>query len=174
LVQLEIPIEVVDAAIEIAYASSVAVVLDPAPVREVPAATLSRCAWITPNETEASALTGYRIESEAEGLRAAKQLHALGSEHAVVTLGASGLAYAGTDGEFLLTAPPADAIDTVAAGDAFTGALAVALVEKKPTRLALEFASAAAALATTGRGAQPSMPNREELDRFLSRSSKPA
>jgi ribokinase len=171
LVQLEIPLDVVRVALEKANDAGVIAILDPAPARALDDGVLRKCTWIKPNETEASDLTGSRIQTEADGLRAAKQLRYRGVEHAVVSLGAAGLAYAGPDGDFSMNAPHVEAIDTVAAGDAFNGALAVALLEEKSPREGLEFASAAGALATTRKGAQPSMPGRAELDLFLSRRS---
>jgi ribokinase len=98
---------------------------------------------------------------------AAVAVRALGAAHAVVTLGQHGVLADGPEGRLHVPAFEVAAIDTTGAGDAFNGALAVALAERRPLAAALRFASAAAALACTCRGAQPAMPTRVEVDRLV-------
>ena len=123
VVQLEIPMDVVVEAVSLATTAGVPVVLDPAPVAPLPDPVLKQLAWITPNETEAQALTGI-----ADPSGAARALHERGVVNAVVTTGAHGCVVAGPDDAIETFAPPVvTAVDTVACGDAFTGALAAEL-----------------------------------------------
>jgi ribokinase len=158
LLQLEVPAAVVEAAIERAEAAGVPVMLDPAPARALSDALLSRLAWITPNEVEARALAGTTSPAwfAERGVR-----------HAVVTLGAAGCAYAGPDGAYEVAAPGVEAVDTVACGDAFSGALAAALVRSEPVAEALRYACAAGAAAARSQGAFASLPNEGEVRRLV-------
>jgi ribokinase len=162
LVQLEIPMDVVEAAVALASEAGVPVLLDPAPVADVPHRVLSRLAWVTPNEHEAVALTG-----KSEPMDAARELRDRGVTHAVVTLGPRGCAYAGPDGELQIGAPQVDAVDTVACGDAFNGALASALHDGTDVAGALRIACAAGAAAATNAGAYASLPTAAEVGRLL-------
>lgn len=162
LVQLEIPIQAVDAAVRSAASAGVAVVLDPAPVRELPD-DLYRCAtWITPNEHEAAELTGMEDPEKA-----ALELRKRGVENAVVTLGERGCLYIGPAGTFEIPAPKVTAVDTVACGDAFNGALGAHLSGGEDTVDALLRACAAGAAAATRQGAFPSLPGRRQMEDLL-------
>ena len=99
----------------------------------------------------------------------AAAIRALGAAHVIVTLGAGGAVAEGGAGRVHVPAFEVTAVDTTGAGDAFNGALAVALAERRPLAVALRFANAAAALACTRRGAQPSLPTRHEVERFAGR-----
>ncbi len=158
LVQLEIPMPVVEEAVALARNASVPVVCDPAPVAPLPASVLAGLDWITPNAVEAEALTGY-----ADPARASRALLDAGVRNVVVTLGADGCLY---NGELHVPAPKVEAIDTVACGDAFDAALAVSLAGGSFVTEALRHGCAAGALAATKPGAQPSLPTRADVDRL--------
>ncbi len=167
LVQLEIPIETVEAAIRLAARQHARVMLNPAPAQTLPDSLLAAVSLLTPNEQEMRQLTGVDVRDETSLARAAGTIHARGVRDVIITLGARG-AFASFDGvSELEPAFMVDAIDTTAAGDVFSGALAVALVEGRSTRESLRFANAAAALSVTKIGAQASAPRREEIDAFL-------
>jgi ribokinase len=167
LVQLEVPLEAVAAAIAIAKSRGVLTVLDPAPAPAGPLPPeLFAVDVLSPNQTEAEALTGIAVASPADAARAAAALHALGARLVAIKLGEQGaLASDGQGHVTHLSAPQVEAIDTTAAGDAFTAALAVALVAGRPLAEATRMACAAGSLATTRRGAQDAMPTRHEVDR---------
>ncbi|MCC9624345.1 ribokinase [Thalassospira sp. MA62] len=167
--QLETPLPTTLAAMKAAKQCGATVVLDPAPVpHSAIDALLAQADVVTPNETEAEALTGIRPHDEASALEAAAALLAKGPELAVVKLGANGLYFATRDGQSGFCPPfKVNAVDTVAAGDCFCGALAVALGEGMDTRTALRFASGAGALAATKYGAAASAPDRADLDRLM-------
>ncbi|KAA6464681.1 ribokinase [Acidobacteria bacterium AB60] len=164
LLQLEIPRDTVLHAIDLCAAARVPVMLDPAPAAPLPESLWSRIAWFTPNETEAPVYVSAKLTVKD----AAQQLIARGLKGVVLKRGAEGALVAARDGRAKwLPAFKVKAIDSVGAGDCFNGALAVALMEGQDPIVAAHFASAAAALSVTRRGAQASMPTRAELDRFL-------
>jgi ribokinase len=167
--QLETPLPTVRAALEAARAGGVTTVLNPAPVPEEPIDFWALCDYLVPNEVEAERLSGVPAPDRAGAAAAARVLHGRGVGTVVVTRGAAGLlAYAG-GADVESPAFTVDVVDTTAAGDAFNGALAVALAERRPLPEALRFGAAAAALACTRRGAQPSLPGRAEVERLLAR-----
>ena len=169
LFQLETPLETVEAALRAARAAGARTVLDPAPARPLPESLLALCDLLTPNETEASILLGLppgRVAaSQAPELAAA--LRARGPKAVLVKLGDQGCYF--DDGQTRLAVPgfAVQAVDTTAAGDAFNGALAVALERGMALREAIRFANAAGALSTTRVGAQPSMPSAEDVERTM-------
>ena len=158
LVQLEVPMDVVVSAVDITERAGVPVMLDPAPVTELPDELWPRLAWITPNEQETLALCGVDPAGETSAREAARTLHARGVRHAVVTLGDRGAVHDGIDGEHVVAATSVTPVDTVACGDAFNGALAATLETGAATADALRVACAAGALAATKPGAFPSLP----------------
>ncbi len=171
LLQLEIPLDTVAAAI--ARAGRAIVILDPAPV---PADGLPDGLYgvglITPNQTEAEALTGVRVDSVEAAQRAAAVLMGRGVARVIVKLGGDGCVVSEwIGGKRLVTRHvpgfAVDVVDSTAAGDSFNGALAVALAEGLPLVEAARFANAAGALACTRLGAQSSVPTRDELNRFF-------
>nr|WP_318383701.1 ribokinase [uncultured Enterobacter sp.] len=167
LMQLESPVESVLAAAKIAHENQTLVALNPAPARMLPDELLALVDIITPNETEAEKLTGIRVESDDDAARAAQALHAKGIATVIITLGSRGV-WASVNGEGQrVPGFKVKAIDTIAAGDTFNGALMTALLEDKPLEEAIRFAHAAAAIAVTRKGAQPSVPWRNEIDDFL-------
>ena len=167
LVQLESPIETVEAAVRKAGEKGVPVILNPAPARPLDEDLLSLVSVLTPNESEAELLSGIAVR-DADGVRrAAARLRARGAARVVVTLGERGVYASAPEFEGPVPAFKVDAVDTTAAGDVFNGALAVALAEKLPLSEALRFAQAAAAISVTRPGAQPSAPTRPEINKLI-------
>jgi ribokinase len=168
LMQLESPVESVLAAANIAHENHTTVVLNPAPARVLSDELLALVDIITPNETEAEKLTGIRVENDDDAARAARALHDKGIGTVIITLGSRGV-WVSVNGEGRrVPGFKVKAIDTIAAGDTFNGALVTALLEGKSMDDAIRFAHAAAAIAVTRKGAQPSVPWRKEIDEFLS------
>jgi ribokinase len=167
LVQLEVPLATVMAAVEMAAAAGRPVILNPAPARELPVELLRQVSVLTPNETEASRLTGVRVKDPASAGRAARKLRAQGVGAVILTLGAKGALIVEAEGAALVPAFPVEPVDTTAAGDVFNGALAVALGRGERLVEAARFACAAAALSVTRLGAQPSAPRRTAIARLL-------
>ncbi|MCL5676859.1 MAG: ribokinase [Firmicutes bacterium] len=169
MLQLEVPLETVLRAAETAKKAGVTVMLDPAPARELPVELLRQVDIITPNETEASILTGRTVSDARTAKLAAVDLLRTGVGAVLVKLGARGALVAAGNTFEHVDGFSVQAVDTTAAGDAFGGALATALVEGKSLQEAVVFANAAGALATTRFGAQTSMPSRQEVEEFLRR-----
>jgi ribokinase len=167
LMQLESPLESVLAAAKIAHQNQTKVVLNPAPACELPDELLALVDMITPNETEAEKLTGVRVENDDDAAVAAQALHAKGIETVIITLGSRGVWLSENGKGQRVPGFKVKAVDTIAAGDTFNGALVTALLEDKPMNEAIRFAHAAAAIAVTRKGAQPSVPWRHEIDEFL-------
>jgi ribokinase len=165
IVSCEVPLVTVRAALALARQRGVATILNPAPVPDAGLDCLELVEYLTPNAGEAARLSGIRGEDDATVARAAEALRARGARRVVVTLGERGVLACGEEGRASVPALAVSAVDTTAAGDAFNGALAVALTEGRELPAALRFANAAAALACTRRGAQASLPTRAEVDR---------
>ncbi|ACS87727.1 MULTISPECIES: ribokinase [Musicola] len=167
LMQLESPLDTVVEAARLAHQHGTKVILNPAPACPLPDELLALVDMITPNETEAQILTGVTINTEDDAQRAAQVLHDKGIATVLITLGSRGV-WLSEDGQGVrIPGFRVKAVDTIAAGDTFNGALVTALLESKPMTDAVKFAHAAAAIAVTRRGAQPSVPWREEIDAFL-------
>lgn len=167
LMQLESPLESVLAAARIAHASQTKVILNPAPATELSDELLALVDMITPNETEAQILTGIAVNSDEDAARAAGALHDKGIATVLITLGSRGVWLSEQGQGQRVAGFRVQAVDTIAAGDTFNGALITALLEQRPMAEAVRFAHAAAAIAVTRPGAQPSVPWREEIDHFL-------
>lgn len=167
LVQLETPLRTVTAAVRLAAAHGVKVILNPAPAQPLADALLRQVYLLTPNETEASLLTGMEVSNEVSARRAAQRLRARGAQNVIITLGARGALLAVGDAAQLIPGFKVKAVDATGAGDVFNGALAVALGEGRPLLAAAQFATAAAALSVTRFGAQASAPLRKEIDAVL-------
>ncbi len=168
LLQLEIPLEAVLTAAKAAKQAGVKVILDPAPApQNLPDELYTLADIITPNEVEASQLVGFTVQDAESAAKAAAEFRRRGVENAVVKLGEKGVLYATDSEQSFLPAFPVKAVDTVAAGDAFAAAMAVALDENLTFREAMIWGAAAGALTTTKIGAQPSLPYRQELENFL-------
>ncbi|MFQ4142111.1 ribokinase [Chlorogloeopsis sp. ULAP02] len=168
LLQLEIPISAVVAASAAAREAGVRVILDPAPAQShLPDELYQLVDVMTPNEREASQLVGFSVSGEESAKKAAVQLRQRGVKNAIVKLGAQGVVCATSNETFFVPAFPVDAVDTVAAGDAFNGGLAAALSEGLSLEQAASWGAAAGALAATKPGAQTSLPDRLTFDVFL-------
>lgn len=167
VVSLEVPRASARRALERARRHGTPTILNPAPPPEGGLDFLGLADYATPNEHEAARLTGLTLAGVEDAGRVAAAVRARGAAHAVLTLGAGGAFADGPGGRVRVPAFPVAAIDTTGAGDAFNGALAVALAERRTLAEAVRFASAAAALACTRRGAQPSMPVRVEVEQRL-------
>jgi ribokinase len=166
LCQLELPIATVSHVLAVCAEAGVPVVLDPAPAAPLPDEIWTQVAWFTPNETEAALYVGGGLAPE----EAAKRLLARGLRGVVLKRGGDGAYVAQAGGNAAWVRPfKVEAVDTVGAGDCFNGAFAVALLEGQDPWAAARFASAAAAISVTRRGAQASMPSRAEVDEFLSK-----
>ena len=168
MTQLEQPIPAAQRGLELARAAGVTTILNPAPAATLPDAMLQLCDYLTPNESEAEALTGLPVTSVAEAKIAAAALLAKGVGAVVITLGAQGALY--HDGKTTLHTTVIAAgkvVDTTGAGDAFNGGFAVALAEGMPIETALRFASATAGISVTRPGTAGSMPSRAEIEALL-------
>lgn len=170
LLQLEIPLNIVIAAAQAAKTAGIKVILDPAPVQNLPDKLYPLVDIITPNETEAGRLVGFPVEGQEAASEAAQVLLQKGVGNAIVKLGAKGVICATKKETFFTPAFSVTAVDTVAAGDAFNGGLAAALVEGLPLRQAIVWGAATGALAATKPGAQAAMPDRDTFHSFLARS----
>ncbi len=167
VMQLETPVETVEAAAAIASLNGIKVVLNPAPAAPVPAELLKKIDILTPNEHEAKVLTGIEVLDEAAADKAADSLIGYGVKTVIITMGPRGAYVADGKRRELVRGYPVKAVDTTGAGDVFNGALACALSEGKSLPSAVRFACAAAAISVTRLGAQPSIPTRDEIDHFL-------
>lgn len=168
MLQLETPPEVSLEAARHARSMGVRVIWDPAPAAEMPSEGLTIADFLTPNETEAEALTGIRVTDEESAREAAEALIAKGVDAAVITLGERGV-YAIAGNEHYLVSPfEVDVVDSVAAGDAFAAGLAVAISEGFGFEDALKFGAASGGLAVTNPGARDAMPFRGEVEAMLS------
>jgi ribokinase len=157
----EVPMPCVTAALVLARRHGTTTILNPAPVPRAPIERLDLVDYLTPNAGEAARLSGVTGDEAA----AADALAARGVGTVIVTLGEAGTLARGRGGSQRVPAFAVEVVDTTGAGDAFNGALAVALAERRDLPSALRFAGVAAALKCTGRGAQPSLPTRAEVDR---------
>jgi ribokinase len=167
--QLEIPLETVRYSLELAKKLGKATILNPAPACALDDALLSAVDILIPNETELELLSGDLLHTEAEISAAARKLIKRGVKEVIVTLGAKGCIYVSSEHTRIFEAYKVDAVDTTAAGDSFIGGLAVALSEGKTIEAAIFFAMAVAALTVTKKGAQSSLPYRNEVEEFLCR-----
>ncbi len=163
LLQLEIPLPMVQSAAELARRRGVMVVLDPAPARDLPPALYRTIDLITPNEHEAAALVGFPIDTPEAAEQAVVALCQRGVGQAIIKRGGAGACWGDAHRQQQIAPFPVKPVDTVAAGDAFNGGLATALAAGLPLAEALRWGMAAGALAVTKAGAQPSLPAREAL-----------
>jgi len=167
LLQLEIPFDTVVHTAHIAHASGAKVVLTPAPAQPLPPELLAATDVLLPNQVELSQVLGADV-TPREGARA---LIERGCQAVVVTLGSKGALLVTADDETSIPAIPVQAVDTVAAGDAFAGALAALLAQGSPLAAALRYATAAGALAVTKAGALPSLPTRAAIEQLLNQQA---
>jgi ribokinase len=160
-------LETVTAAIELAKAYGVPVVLNPAPAQPLPKSLLKNVDYLTPNQNELLILTG-----EANLKDGIEKIQKWGLKNLIITLGANGARVISEGIDQHIPAHEITAVDTTAAGDAFNGALAVAIAEGKPLLDAVSYGMAAGALASTKRGAQPSLPTRDAVENLLASQNR--
>ncbi len=163
LLQLEIPMEVVHFVVDYASANHVKVILNPAPVNELSSELLQKVDILTPNKTEASMISGVKVEDIETAKEAARVICEKGVKTVVITMGALGAVVYESGNFSVVPAMAVETVDTTAAGDVFNGALAVGLSEGRAMEEAVGFACEAAALSVTRLGAQSSIPSRHEL-----------
>ncbi|MFJ4353271.1 ribokinase [Pseudomonas sp. NPDC089428] len=162
--QLEVPAETVAWTLARGRELGKQVVLNPAPATgPLPADWFAHIDYLTPNESEAEALTGLPVNDLDSARRAGERLLQLGAGKVIVTLGAQGALFVSRDGSRHFPAPQVQPLDTTAAGDTFIGGFAAALVQGKAEGEAIAFGQRAAALSVTRAGAQPSIPYLAEL-----------
>jgi len=163
LMQLEIPVSTVEFVAKKASDNGNRVILNPAPARKLSDELLSSLFLITPNETEAEILSGIKVTDVVTAEKAASALRKKGVKNVIITLGASGSYLSNDTISKLIPVIPVKAIDTTAAGDVFSGALAVAISEGNELADAVAFANKAASISVTRMGAQASAPYRKEI-----------
>ncbi|MGQ9456401.1 MAG: ribokinase [Armatimonadota bacterium] len=164
VLQLEIPLDTVRRAIELANSEGVRVLLNPAPVRSLPDGLLAQVDMLVPNQHEAAYLVGAESGEHIDPESVARRLRELGVPTVAITLGSAGAFVSSEQGEEFVEACKVSAVDTTAAGDAFIGALACAIAEDMSVMDAVRFATKVAAISVTRMGAQSSMPSKEEVD----------
>jgi ribokinase len=171
MTQLEVPVAVAEHGLKLARSLGVTTILNPAPAVPLPESIFALCDYLTPNESEAAALTGLPVGNLAEAERAADALLARAARNVVVTLGAQGAFVKNSN---LARHVPAvefgPVVETTGAGDAFSGGFAVALSEGADIATAARFGCAVAGISVTRRGTAPSMPTRAEIDALLKKS----
>lgn len=166
--QLEQPIDAAMRGLQIARDGGAVTILNPAPAAALPAEIFPLCDYVTPNESEAEALTGIAVTDVASATRAAEALLALGVGNALITLGENGALL--HDGETVTHVPAFNAgqvVETTGAGDAFNGGFAVAISEGRDPVDAVRFGAATAGISVTRPGTAPSMPSRAEILELL-------
>lgn len=168
IAQLEIPLDSVTYALRVAHDAGALTILNPAPARQLSSELLQNVDVIVPNETEAAQLTGIPVHDFDSAAQAAHALQQMGARSVIITLGDKGALWLNENAVAQQVMPfQVQVVDTTAAGDAFVGALGVALAREQDWETSLRTASAAGALAATKLGAQPSLPTRAEVEEFL-------
>lgn len=169
LTQLEVPIDVVEYAIEIASSHNVITILNPGPAAKLQDKTFKLIDYFTPNETETSFYVNHKVETQEDLKKATNQLLERGIKNIIITLGDKGAYFANKNENFMVDAFDLtnEVVDATGAGDAFNAGLAVALTEGKNIKEAIQFANAVGGLSATKIGTAKSMPLREEIDNLL-------
>ena len=174
LLELGIPMATVLSAAREAKAHNCLLILDPAPMNpDLPEELYSLVDIITPNEVEASQLVGFTVDGVTTARQAASCLHQMGVKNVIITLGSQGAFCSSSNGveDFWSKPISVPVVNTVAAGDAFNGALAVALAEGKSLKEAVIWGTVAGALSVTKNGSQSSLPDRASFDQLLAEQS---
>lgn len=166
VLQLETPINTIKYALQKSKELGKYTILNPAPAVKLEDSIIENVDLLTPNETELEILSGVKIENEDDIKKAADVLIEKGVKELIVTLGSKGSLYINKDNTKLKKSYKVEAIDTTAAGDSYTGALAVAFAQDKNIDEAMDFASKVGALAVTKEGAQSSLPTMEDVNNF--------
>lgn len=166
VVQLEVPIDTVKYVLKVAKELGKFTILNPAPAIKLDDEIIKNVDLLTPNETELNIISGKNIKNENDIKEAAEIMMNKGVKQLVVTLGSKGSLYIDKERSFFKKAYNVEAVDTTAAGDSYTGALAVALANGKDIENAMDFASKVGALSVMKKGAQSSLPTLEEVFKF--------
>ncbi|MCP9750957.1 ribokinase [Ferruginibacter sp. HRS2-29] len=172
LMQLETPVATIEAVAKKAKANNQKVIINPAPAQKLSDELLNGLFLITPNETEASLLSGVTVTDEASAAEAAAIFLTKGVQNVIITLGKHGAYFQNQDQRLKIDAPVVHAKDTTAAGDTFSGALAVAVTEEMDWDSAIKFAVQAASISVTKMGAQASIPYRNEIAEEIENTKK--
>ncbi len=172
LVNFEVPEPAVAAAVQLGIDYGIPVIVDAGPARPYTPDTWRDCTILTPNEQETETLVGYPVSDDATAERAARELLGMGPGAVVLHRGAHGALLVTPDDTIHIPSFSVDVVDTTGAGDAFSGALSVAVAEGLPLVDAIRRANAAGALAVTRLGTLPIMPTRQEVNTFLERQSE--
>ncbi|GAB6277539.1 MAG: hypothetical protein SAMD01599839_20790 [Rectinema sp.] len=169
VLQLETNFEAIAESLKTGVVKGLKILMNPAPAHEIPEEYYSMIDYLTPNETEASTLSGVKVVTVDDAKKAARILQSKGAKNIIITLGEKGALILDHEDNFLhVPSFKVNAVDTTGAGDAFNGAFALALAEGRDIVSATVFASAAAALSVTRIGTAPAMAYRKEIDDFLS------
>jgi ribokinase len=168
LLQLEIPTPTVLRAAQLARENNITVILNPAPAKEIPDELIALTDFIIPNETELSLLTGMDVNDIPSAKTAAQVLLQRGAKHVIVTLGSKGALIVDTDTSTHVESFKVNVVDTTAAGDAFIGGFASKFLDSASLLASIRYGCACGALAATKFGAQPSLPTKEAVERFMS------
>lgn len=166
VIQLETPLETVKYALQVAKDLNKYTILNPAPAVKLDDEIIRHVDLLTPNETELEIISEIKIENEDDINKAAKKIIENGVKELIVTLGSKGSLYINNERSFFKPAYKVEAVDTTAAGDSFTGALAVALSNNKTMEEAMDFASKVGALSVMKEGAQSSLPTLKDIESF--------
>ena len=167
LTQLEAPKEVVFYALKKAKENNISTILNPAPAVDIDPEIFPLIDFFTPNEIEASYYVNNEVKNQEDAKKASKHMLEMGIKNIIITLGDKGVYFASKNEEFYIDALKLKVLDTTGAGDAFNGALAVALTEDRNMKEAVNFANLAAGLSTTKIGTANSMPSRSEIDKIF-------
>lgn len=167
VVQLEMDLGMTEQAISIADMYKVPVILNPAPAQTLSDELLKKVTYLTPNETEAEILTGIKISTIDEAIKAGNILLQKGVENVIITLAEKGSLIVNKEDVKHIAGFPVKPIDSVAAGDSFNGALAVGLTNGNSLEDTVRFANAVGALTVTKQGAIPSLPTKDEVKSFI-------
>ncbi|WP_053955481.1 ribokinase [Inediibacterium massiliense] len=164
VLQLEVPIDTVKHSLKRAKDLGVYTILNPAPAQKLDKSIIENVDLLIPNETELEILSGIEINNEEDVIKASKSLIEKGVESLIVTLGEKGSMYIDEKGFKKFKAHKVKAVDTTAAGDSFIGGVCVSLSEGKTIEEAIGYGSKVGALTVTKKGAQSSLPYKEEIE----------
>ena len=169
LVQLETNMEAILKVVDIAHSKGIKVILNPAPapLSPLPDELLAKIDIITPNETEASVISGIKVSTFEDAGKAARLIKRKGVGTVIITMGGKGAFVLAESAEYTIDPFEVNVLDTTGAGDAFNGGLATALAEGMDIIHAVQFANATGALSVTKLGTAPSMPYRHEIEELL-------
>ncbi|QDP41374.1 PfkB family carbohydrate kinase [Radiobacillus deserti] len=163
LTQLEVPLSVVEKAVELAYSKGKTVILNPAPAQVLSPKLLKMVHYLTPNEHELATISREKVESIDDAIQASHQVISLGVEHVITTLGAKGSIHVTQDSHDLVHSEPMQPVDTTGAGDAYNAGLATGLLTGLSVLDTMHLATKVSRKVIMKEGAQPSIPTMEEI-----------